>query len=144
MKKLIFIAMVALLCVSCADANLTPEQKKRKQCVMNFLEERVGKCDEVIIKYAKLDFAMADDIYYEEKSKHRSKDVEYPKYWATSELVRVIYRKDKDSYDVRTLNLQYFDNTPPAIFMAAPDQLYIYRSDKVEWTTIPVKVNKIK
>ena len=143
MKKLLLFAIATLLLSSCADMSLTPEQKKRKQCIMSYFDERVGKCEEVIIKYAKLDFSTVSDIYYEEIEQY-NKNAKMPQYWATSEFVRVIYRKDKDSYKVNTLNLVYFDNNPPKVFPADPNELYVYRSDKIRWTTIPVKVSKVK
>lgn len=143
MKKIFLFAIVALVFSSCADMSLTPEQKKRKQSIMSYFDQRVGKCEEVIIKYAKLDYSTVCDIYDEEVEKY-NKNAQYPQYWATSEFVRVIYRKDKDSYRVNTMNLVYFDNNPPKIFPADPNELYIYRSDKIRWTTIPVKVSNVK
>lgn len=143
MKKIFLFAIVALVFSSCADMSLTPEQKKRKQSIMSYFDQRVGKCEEVIIKYAKLDYSTVCDIYDEEVEKYNN-NAQYPQYWATSEFVRVIYRKDKDSYKVEHINLVYWEDHDPCVFMADPEFRYIYMSDKIQWTTIPVKVNKVR
>ena len=144
MKKLILCALVALLCASCADAKLSPTEKEIKKHVTDFVNDRVGSCEELIINYAMLEAMTALDIELEEKTKYNALAKSPTPELFMGYIARAIYRKDKDSYKVEHINLVYWEDHDPCVFMADPEFRYIYMSDKIQWTTIPVKVNKVR
>lgn len=144
MKKIFLFAIVALLFSSCADAKLTPTEKEIKKHVTAFVNDRVGKCEELIINYTMLEAMTALDIELEEKTKYNALAKSPTPELFMGYIARAIYRKDKDSYKVEHLNLVYWKDHDPCVFMADPEFRYIYMSDKIRWTTIPAKVNKVR
>lgn len=144
MKKIFLFAIVALVFSSCADMSLTPTEKEIKKHVTAFINDRVGKCEELIINYTMLEAMTALDIELEEKTKYNALAKSPTPELFMGYIARAIYRKDKDSYKVEHLNLVYWKDHDPCVFMADPEYRYIYMSDKIRWTTIPVKVNKVR
>lgn len=145
MKKLLLFAMVALVCVSCADITLTPKEREIKTQVKNYLKENLhdpSSLKDLKIEYALLTKDSVRSLWEAELEKGNCK-VELPGFFEDRYALIVEYRA-KNAYGAYRIGheLLIYNARRYKEWLIKPlraDQAYVIDYNAFEWKTIPAK-----
>lgn len=146
MKKLITLAIVAMLFASCADMLLTPEEREIKKHVTNYLKENLH--DPSSLKDLKIDYAFLTkdsvrSLWEAELEKEGYRETCLPGILADNYALIVEYRA-KNAYGAYRIGheLLLYNACRYREWLIKPlrsDQAYVIDYNAFDWKTIPAK-----
>lgn len=145
MKKLITLAIVAMLFASCANMLLTPEEREIKAQVKNYLKENLH--DPSSLKDLKIDYAFLtkDSVrsLWEAELEKEGSHAELPGFFEDRYALIVEYRA-KNAYGAYRIGheLLIYNARRYREWLIKPlraDQAYVIDYNAFDWKTIPAK-----